>query len=144
AVRIDGAGPECQRRNMAFADGAKAQDKSTAIVRRAGLVGMPNDARIEQSRCLKGILIEKIRTDQAALRLAQFGMRRQRILHVCGAPLENIEQVSMAAFKVFEDVGQLLLGSTGIEPKNPANDMVGPNLGGWIEVPGFSRRFERL
>ena len=128
---------------MALADGAKAQDESTAIFRRAGLVGVPDDARIEQSRRLKRIFIEKIRADQPALRLAQFGMRRERVLHLGGTRLENIEQVPMAAFEVFEHVAQLLRGGIGIEPKYPANDMIGSNLIGWIEVSGFRCRFER-
>src|SRR6185437_3593771 len=47
AVHRYGARPERQRRNMSFADGTKAQNKSTAAVRRAGLIGVPDDARIE-------------------------------------------------------------------------------------------------
>ena len=35
-----------------------------------------------------------------------------------------------------------LRGSCCIELKNSADDMVGPSLIGWVEVSGFSRRFE--
>ena len=49
----------------------------------------------------------------------------------------------MTAFEVFEHLAQLLRGSFGIEPKNPVDDMIGPDLVGWIEVSGFSRRLER-
>ena len=35
---------------MSFANGAKAQDKSATMFRRAGLVRMPDDAWIEQGR----------------------------------------------------------------------------------------------
>jgi hypothetical protein len=38
---------------MPLADGAQAQNKSTAIFRRASLVGVSDDARIEQGRCLE-------------------------------------------------------------------------------------------
>src|SRR5258706_7461923 len=113
---------------MAISDGSKTQDKSTAILWRAGLVGVPDDARIDQGGRLKRISIEKIRADQPTLRLAQFGMRGERVLHFGGARLENIEQVPMAAFEVFEHVAQLLRGRIGVEPEHPAHDMIGPNL----------------
>ena len=66
----------------------------------------------------------------------------QRVFHICGARLEDIEQIPVTAFKIFEHVVQLLCSSFGIEPKHPANDMVGSNLIGGIEVAGFSCRFE--
>ena len=127
---------------MPFADRAKTQDEPTAILRRAGLVGVPDDARIEQGGRLERILMKKIGTDQAALRFIQFGMRHERLFHLCGARLEDIEQVSVTPFEIVEHVAQLLRGSFGIEPKNPADDVVGPGLIGWVEVSGFSRRFE--
>ena len=125
AVRGDGAGPERQRRNMPFADGAKAQDEPAAILRRAGLVGMPDDARIEQGRRLERILVQKIGADQPALRLVQYGMRLERLLHLGGARLEDVEQVPVAAFEVLQHFGQLPRGGFGLEPKNPVDDMVG-------------------
>jgi hypothetical protein len=48
----------------------------------------------------------------------------------------------VTTFEIFEHVAQLLRGSFGIKPKNPADDMVGSDLIGWVEVSGFSRRFE--
>ncbi len=128
---------------MALSDGAKTQDKSTAVLWRAGLVGVPDNAGIEQCRRLKRIFIEKIRADQTALHLAQFGMRCERVLHFGGARFENIEQIPMATFEVFEHVAQLLRCGIGIEPEYPAYDMIGSNLIGWIEVSGFRCRFER-
>ena len=89
---------------MPFADGAKAQDESTAIFRGTRLVGVPDDARIEQGRCLERILVEKIRPDQSALRLVQFSMRCKRLFHLFGARLEDIEQISVTAFKIFEHI----------------------------------------
>src|SRR5579864_3789436 len=124
---------------MPFADGAKAQDEPTALVRRAGLIGMPDDARIEQGRRLERVLVQKIRTDQAALRLIQFRMRLERLFHVLGAPLENLEQVSVAAGEILEHLIQLLRGRIGIEAKNPVDDTVGPRLIDRVEVPRLSR-----
>jgi len=127
---------------MPFANGAKAQDESAAIVRRAGLVGMPDDAWIEQGRSLERVLVKKIRADQAALRLIQFGMRCQRLLHIGGARFEDIEQVPVTTFEIFENVCQLLRSRFGLEPKNPVDDVIGSDFIGWVEVSGFSRRFE--
>ena len=49
----------------------------------------------------------------------------------------------MSTFEIFEHIGQLSRSGLGLKPKNPVDDMVGSNLIGWIEIPGFSRRFER-
>lgn len=67
----------------------------------------------------------------------------QRVFHFCGARLKNIDQICMTAFKIVEHFAQLLRGSLGIEPNHPANDMIGSNLIGGVEVSGFSCRFER-
>ena len=128
---------------MPFANGAKAQDESTTIFRRAGLVGVPDDAWIEQGRCLERVLVKKVCTYQAALRLIQFSMRLKRLFHICSARLEDIEQIPVTTFEIIEHVRQLSRGSFGIESKNPVDNMVGPELIGWVEVSGFSRRFER-
>ena len=48
----------------------------------------------------------------------------------------------MTTFEIEEYIAQLLRGNFGIEPKNPADDVVGPDLIGWVEVSGFSCRFE--
>src|SRR5260370_202573 len=127
---------------MPFADGAKAQDEPTAILRRAGLVGVSDDARIEQGRRLERVFMKKIRTEQPALRLVQFGMRRERAFHLSGARLEDIEQIPVTTLEIFEHLVQLLCGGFGIELKDPIDDMACPNLVGWVEVAGFSRRFE--
>ena len=67
AIRRDGAGAKGQRGNMPLADRAKAEDEPEPAFRRAGLVGMGNDAGIEQRRGFKGIFVEKIGADQLAL-----------------------------------------------------------------------------
>ena len=49
----------------------------------------------------------------------------------------------MTSFEVCEHVAQLTTGRFDIEPKNPVDNMISPGLICWIEVAGFSRRFER-
>jgi hypothetical protein len=66
----------------------------------------------------------------------------ERLLHLCGARFENINQISMSAFEVFEHFAELLRGACGFEPKHPVDDMIGPPLIGWIEVAGLRRGFE--
>lgn len=127
---------------MSFANRAKAQDKSAAMIRCAGLVGMPDDAWIEQSRGFERIFVEKVSPDQAALRLVQLSMRFERVFHLGGARFKNVEQVPVAALEVFEHLAQLLRGRFGIEPKHSLNDMIGADLVGRVEVARLSRRFE--
>jgi hypothetical protein len=69
-------------------------------------------------------------------------MRFQRIFHIRGAGLEDFDQIPVTAFEIVEHIAQLSRGGLGIEPKYPANDMVGPNLIGEIEVSRFRCRFE--
>ena len=87
---------------MSFADGAKAQDESAAMFRCAGLVGMPDDTWIEQGRRFERIFVEKISPDQSTLRLVQWSMRFERVLHLSGACFKNVEQVPVTACEVFE------------------------------------------
>lgn len=91
---------------MPFADGAKAQNEPATMVRRARLVRMPDNARVEQSRSLERVFVEKIRPDQATLRLIQCGMGFERILHFRGARLEYIEQVPVTTPKVLKHLAQ--------------------------------------
>src|SRR5947207_3163387 len=128
---------------MPFTHGAKAHDEAGPALWCSRLIGVPHDARIEQSGCLERVLVKKISSHQAALRLAQHGMRLERLLHLRGAGLEDFEQIAVTAFEVLEHLGQLSRGGLRLEPKHPADDMIGPSLVGWIEVPGFSCRLER-
>src|ERR1700755_927907 len=99
---------------MSLANGAQAQDESAAVLGRAGLVGMPDDAWIEQGRCLKRIFVEKISSDKGALPLIQLRVRLERIFHLCGACFENIDQIPVAAFKILEHLTQMLRRGFGI------------------------------
>ena len=67
----------------------------------------------------------------------------QRLFHLSGARLEDIEQVPVTTFEIFEHVRQLSRGSFGIEAKNSVDDMIGPDLIGWVEVTGLRCRLER-
>jgi hypothetical protein len=48
----------------------------------------------------------------------------------------------MATFEVFEHLAQLSRGSVGVKPKNPVNNMVGPDLISRVEVARLRRRLE--
>ena len=127
---------------MPFANGAKAHDEPAAIVRCAALVWMPHDAWIEQGRGFERVFAEKISPDQSALRLTQYGVRCERVLHLGGAHFKDVEQVAVAACEIIKHLVQLLRGGDGIEPKHPLNDMIGSNPVGRIEIARLSRRFE--
>jgi hypothetical protein len=60
--------------------------------------------------------MKKIRSDQAAFRFVQWRMRLQHLFHVRGALLEDLEQIFVPAFEVFEHFRELLCRHLGIEP----------------------------
>jgi hypothetical protein len=78
-----------------------------------------HDARIEQGRRLERVFVQKISPDQAALRLGEYGVRLECLLHLGGACLEDIEQVPVAAVEVFKHIGQLPGRGFGLQPENP-------------------------
>ena len=127
---------------MPFADRPQAQDEPASPVGNAGLVGMADDAGIEQRRCFEGVFVQEIGADQAALRLAEARMRLEGVFHFGGARIERIEQVAMPAFEILEHVGQLLRCGFRIEAENPVDDMIGAGLVGAIEVSRFGRGLE--
>jgi hypothetical protein len=55
-------------------------------------------------------------------------MRLQCLFHIRSARLEDIKQIPMTTLEIFEHFAQLLRGNFDIEPKNPADDMIGPDL----------------
>ena len=95
-----------QGRDMSFADGAQAQDEAKPAFRRAGLIGMRDDARIEQGRGLEGIFVQEIRADQLALHLGEIGMGGEGVFHFVGARLERRQQVAVAALEILQNFGQ--------------------------------------
>ena len=128
---------------MPFADRAKTEDEAAAAFRRAGLIGMRDDARIEQRRRFEGIFVQKIGADQLALDLGETRMRRKGVFHLVGARLEGRQQVAMAALEVLEHIGQLAGRHLGIERQHPLDDMVRAGLVGGVEVARLGRRLER-
>jgi hypothetical protein len=70
-------------------------------------------------------------------------MRLQRHFHLCRARREDLKQIPVTTFEILEHFSQLSGGSLGRKPKDPVDDMIGPDLIGWVEVSGLSRRLER-
>ena len=70
-------------------------------------------------------------------------MRLQRHFHFCCARPEDLKQISVTTFEIFEHLSQLPGGSLGLEPQNSVDDMIGPDFVSCIEVAGLSRRLER-
>ena len=66
---------ERQGRNMPLADRAQAEDEAPAAFRRAGLIGMGDDARVEQRRRFEGIFVQEIGADELALGFCESRVR---------------------------------------------------------------------
>ena len=128
---------------MPLADRAKAEDEPESAFRRAGLIGMGNDAGIEQCRGFKGIFMEEIGADQLALYQAEPGMVGKGAFHLVGAGLELSQQVTVPSLEVFQDIRQLRRCVLGAQGQNTIDDVIGPGLVGGIEVARFCGRLER-
>ena len=76
--------------------------------------------------------MKKVGSDQATLRLVQYGMRGERLFHFRGACLEDLKQIPVAAFEVVENLRQLSARSPGLQPKDSFDNMVGPGLVGRV------------
>ena len=77
-VAVDDPGPECDRRNVSFAGGAQAEDKTQRAGREIRLVRVRNDGRIEQRRGLQRILGQEIGSDQQLPCLGKSLFQRQQ------------------------------------------------------------------
>lgn len=65
---------------------------------------MSDNTRIEQRGCFEGVLIEKIRADQTALRRVELRVRFERILHLIRPRFENIQQISVSAIEIVKNI----------------------------------------
>src|SRR4029077_1335545 len=128
---------------MPFPDRTQAQDEAPPTLWRAGLIGMSDDARIEQRCRFEGILVQEIGADQPALVLRESHMGRKGFFHLISARLEYLEQIAMAPLEVLEHLGQLVGSGFGIEGEHSGDDVVRACLVGSIEVAWFGRRLER-
>ena len=54
----------------------------------------------------------------------------KRLFHLSGARLEDVEQVSVTPFEIFEHFAELLRGSLGVEPENSVRQYDWPGLVG--------------
>ena len=128
---------------MPLPDRAKAEDETTSAFRRAGLVRMRDDARIEQCRRFEGIFVQKVGADQLTLHLGENHMRREGDFHLVGARLEARQQVAMAALEIVQHIGQVVGCGLVAKRQDPLDDMVRARLVGRFEVARLGRRLER-
>src|SRR6187402_1572638 len=128
---------------MPLADGPKTEDEAQASLGGLRLIGVRDDAGIEQGGGFERILTEKIGAHQLTLRLGEDAVRRKSILHFIRAGLEPLEQVTMSPLEIFEDISKLNCNGFGTERENPVDDMICAHLVGRIEVARLGRRLER-
>jgi len=69
-------------------------------------------------------------------------MRLERLFHLRRASLEEVEQIPVTTFEIFQHLTELPRGCFAIKTKNPFDDMIGPKLIGGIKIAGFGRRFK--
>src|SRR6266436_252580 len=125
---------------MPFADGTETENEAQSVFRRARLIGVRDDAGIKQGGGFERIFAEKISTDQLALALRKAPVRCEGFLHLLGTSLEPLQQVTMPAKEIVEDIRELRRNGLGIECKNPVDNVIGAHLVGGVEIAGLSRR----
>jgi hypothetical protein len=91
---------------MTFADGAKTQDKATAACRGAGLIGVGNNAGIEECCGFELIIMQKISANQLALHATEVRVAGKCVFHFICTGLECFEQISVPATKILKYVRQ--------------------------------------
>ena len=87
--------------------------------------------------------MHEIGAHQPTLLLGEGRMFGKGLFHFIGARFEYLEQIAMAALKVFQDLGQLASCRFAIERQDSIDDMIRPRLVGGVEIARFSRRLER-
>src|SRR5258705_2521431 len=128
---------------MPLSNRTQAQYEASSALRRPGLIGVSNNARIEQRGRLERILVEEIGAHQSALFPCESGVRREGFFHFIGTRLEYLKQITVAALEILEDLGQLVSSGFWIERHDSVDDVIRPCLVDGTEVPRFSCRLER-
>jgi hypothetical protein len=58
----------------------------------------------------------------------QYGVRGQGLFHISSARFENLQKISVATVKIFENLCELSRGRAALQSKDSVDDMVGPGL----------------
>ena len=127
---------------MPFSDRTQTQDETPTASRRTGLIGMSDDARIEQGGRLERVFEKKIGAHEPPLLTGECCVGRKSVFHVLCARVESLEQISVAPLEILEHVRQLADHRCRIECQHPINDVVCPCLVSGIEIAWLSRRLE--
>src|SRR5882724_2662624 len=143
AIGRDRAGAKRQGRHMPFAYRTETENEAQAAFWCVRLIGVRYDAWIEQGRGFERIFAEKISADQLALGFCKDPMLCEGFLHLIGASLELLQQVTMSTKEIIEDIRELRGNGLGIECKNPVDDVIGAHLVGGVEITGLGGRLER-
>lgn len=142
-VGRDGSRTECERGNVPFPDRAQAEDEAKPTLRRARLVGVRDDAGVEQRRRLEGVLVEEAGTHELPLDPAEVGVIGEGVLHLVGPGLEGRQQAAVATLEILQDIREEARRGLGIERQDPVDDVVRARSVGRVEVPRLGRRTER-
>src|SRR5258705_10596765 len=98
---------------MPLSNRTQAQYEASSALRRPGLIGVSNNARIEQPGRLERILVEEIGAHQSALFPCESGVRREGFFHLIGTRLAYLKQVTAAPLEILADHGARVGGVLG-------------------------------
>jgi hypothetical protein len=70
-------------------------------------------------------------------------MRLERLFHFPGARLEYVQQISMTAFEILQNVRKQKFGCHRIQRENAIDDVVRPRLVEWVQIARLDSRAKR-
>ena len=144
AVGGDRPGPERQRRDVPFADGAQAQDEAQPPSGAPDWSGCGTMLGLNKRRGLERIFVQKIGADQAGAGSCVKAAWPRSASSISSARASNVSsRLRWRPWKFSSTSASWLAAVLGIERENPVDDMVGAGLVGRVEVARFGRRLER-
>src|SRR5689334_19736644 len=100
---------------MSLTNGTQAQHEAQPPHRGPSLIGVGNDAWVEQRRGFERVFVQEISADQLALAIGEREVCAERLLHFIRALLEFIEQITVPALEILQDLRKLVCGCRRIK-----------------------------
>ena len=122
---------------MPLSDTAQTQYNPDSIFWRATLLGVRDNARVQQCRRFERVLVQEKGTYETALGDTEDSVWLQRGLHVGGAYIEQVNEMIVAAGEALENAFQLRGGRLRRQRHHPIHDLVDPGLVDRVAVAQF-------
>jgi hypothetical protein len=128
---------------MSFSKSAQTKHEAHRAFWGARLIGVKDDAWVEQRRGLEAVLLQKVGADELTLDGRKGRMHRQRGLHFFSTRLEGFEQVAVALVEIFQHIRKPRRRGIRIEGEHASNNILHTSEVGRVDVTRLDGRSER-